>query len=267
MPQIQLSPSFDRFPPSPEFSSVQHDAQRRIVGLWIPAAAASGKLLPNLAGPRWSALCSGIWRATPGGLALGSNPLTSLGSPILPLPGSERPFSLWARVFHRTASEFQIFEQREAGGSDALYFLVNANGSVRYSHTAWVTTAILLPAPSLGTIGITEQPGEPQRIYVNGILRATSGTSTGRATNSPAKLMATGDNDLLALAVWTGRALQQRDFMNLHLNANLLAPPFSDALSPPETLPPAEPETPYHRRIDWPNRPWWRRWRFRKRNY
>ena len=249
-----------------DYSKAYH-AQRGLVGLWVPSSQPAGVRVPNLVSRRGDLTVAATWRNTRGGIALYNSAAGSFGTPLFPIAGAEQPFSFWIRGIRFDLSGVELLTQFITDHVDRMSCRVRSGGIFRYSHTADVETAALIPNASLFTVGVSEQPGQAQRLFVNGLLAKTGSASTARCSPTNTAITATGTNDLLAIAIWVGRALQPRDFMELHRNPNLLTMPTQEQPVPPQPALPIGVEEPYHRQIDWPNRPWWRRWTFRKRNY
>jgi hypothetical protein len=253
-------------PQQGDYLAARH-AQRGLVGLWVPSSQPAGKYLPNLARRFADLSITATWRNTRGGIALYGNSGGSFGVPVFPVSGAERPFSFWIRGIRGDAAGVELIAQFTTAHADRMTCRIRSGGIFRYSHPTDIDTVALIPIGSIFQIGISEQPGVVQRLYVNGLLAQVGAASTGRCSPTNTTMTASGTNDLLAIAIWAGRALQPRDFLDLHHNPNLLTmpseePPVSAILAPPSGV-----DEPYHRRIDWPNRPWWRRWTYRKRNY
>ena len=243
------------------------DARRGLAGLWIPADQAAGGRLPNLIGQAANLLVTGQWQSTRAGIALYDQSSASFGKSFLPIAGNERPFSIWGRMIRTSASDAEIMRQYISAQADRMIFSIGLSEKIRYSHYGDLLSASSVGVGDLVSVGISEQPGEPVKMYLNGRLDATGGTTAGRCSNINTLLGTTTEYSLLALAIWLGRSLRQNDWMALHHNPNLLTPSPQPHPAPAELAPPIGVEEVYHRRIDFPNRPWWRRWSHRKLGY
>ena len=258
---------FSHSRPSPEWSSVSIDARRRLSGLWVPAASPSGKILPNLAGPDSHLNITGLWSATVGGVAVAASPAANFGKPHFPLTSQPRPYSIWYRAVRSTAALSVFVAQYLTAAPDNMEFFIQADGKIQYRHGGDLISLTSVGLGEVFSAGVVNSPGQAIRLYLNGRLDRTGAASTGRCSTTNAALGANASAPILALAIWIGRALTSQDMVNLHLNPNLLQKPSENSPVPSAIVPPSGIELPANRRIEWPNRPWWRRWSFRKRNY
>ena len=243
------------------------DLGRRLVGLWLPAQRNTGRILRNLTRRPWHVVHGGAWAATAGGTAIIDYVAASFGAPVLPVTGAPLPFSLFARVIPAVATASGVCRQYISAQADRMVLTVAASLKITYSHNGDLLCATPSPIGQVLSIGISEQPGKPIRVFRNGILDGTGANSSGCCSATPTLLDSQGSIYLLALAIWVGRCLSPTDHQTLHRSFNRLMTPDDILPAGIRITPPTPTEEPYHRKIDMPNRPWWRRWSHRKIGY
>jgi hypothetical protein len=160
--------------------------------------------------------------------------------------------------------EAGILNQSGTPAADNLALYVSAPYSLHFIHGSNLFGSVAIPIGSVVDFGVTENPGEPVRVYVDGRFRVSGATSLCRGPAANTTLKTDNSTNLLGLAIWIGRALQTSDFKLLHADPLAFFVEDAPILSPLSIVAPPIADGPYTRVVDMPSRPWWRRWPHRK---
>lgn len=247
---------------SPSPTALEH----RLKFLYLPILRNPSPVLRNLVDQSAPLTHGGTVTMTARGPAILNHSAASFGMRALPIASSPLPFTLFARVIRTNASEAGIFQQYTGADAGRLQLFIGGTNHVRYSHPGDVISNFTTTLGVEVSIAIVENCSGPIRMYINGVLDKFTGTSLGYASDTNATLEATRDLLLLALAIWVGKALSPFEVSTLHNDRMFLSvlsarqPGSFPSVPPPST-------TQRHASVHaMPNRPYWRRWWFRRTN-
>lgn len=264
MPPVPQTPT--RSPPSPVRLANPRATilLQNLAAAWYPGLGTHSRRPPSLLPRRTPTDVNVNIAAGPGGLAYRDPVTTSLGFPYLPVAGGERPFTVAARVAIRSLEYTEFFRQYQTGQADRCILSANASGRLDWNHPTQLAGSIYLTVNRVHTVAVTEHPSGPQRTFVDGLPCAAGLTSLGRASPVNSAWSSSGSIDIYAFWIFTGLALTAHDIRELHADPSLF---FRPRLYAPATAIAAAVSRKRKRNPNYahmPNRPWWRRWAYRK---